>query len=282
MCRFVIYQGLPVLLSDILLDTENSLIQQSKHAKKRRKPVNGDGFGIGWYPLSDDPEPGVFVGLEPAWASRNLQQLCRKVSSSLFFAHIRDATEGMPISQSNCHPFYNNQLLWMHNGKINGFEKVKRNIIDQISDESLNNIQGNTDSEHLFALFQTFLNEQTNPDLAGLTAALQQTTTTIRDMVASHDKPSYLNLAVSNSEGCIATRYSSKRDVQPASLYYTQGLVLLNDEDDFRIKPKTGNQDAIIVASEPLTRFKQDWLKVERNQMLVVTPDNIVSIHDIA
>ena len=277
MCRFVAYQGSPVLLSEILLDTENSLIHQSKHAKKRRKPVNGDGFGIGWYPLTDDPEPGVLVGLEPAWASRNLKNLCRKLSAAQFFAHIRDASEGMPISQSNCHPFYDGNLLWMHNGKVNGFQHVKRRIIAQLSDDVLNSVEGNTDSEYLFALFQSLLLQQDDRSLVSLATALLKTITTVRDMVREEEKPSYLNLVVSNGQGLIATRYASQQ-IQPASLFYAHGQLRLSDEDDFRIKSTSKIVDTVAVASEPLTRFKQDWIKVERNQMLVVDADHKVSL----
>lgn len=281
MCRFVVYQGRPVILADVLLNTENSLIHQSKNAKKRRKPVNGDGFGIGWYPIGEDPEPGVFVGVEPAWASCNLKQLCQKVPSKLFFAHIRDATEGMPIGQSNCHPFYRNKLLWMHNGKINGFDQVKRTIINHVSDKALNTIQGNTDSEYAFAVFQTFLEDEQDHSLDAMVSSLSQTIAFIAALVSDMPQPSYLNFAVSNGECSIATRYCNKPDVQAASLFYAQGELILSTEDEFRIKAGKGPAESIIIASEPLTRFKSDWIKLERNQMVVVDSKKRIAITDL-
>lgn len=101
MCRFLVYRGYPLLLEDLVVRPSNSLIAQSLHAKKRNKPVNGDGFGLGWYPLHNDPEPGTFVSIEPAWSNRNLIQLARKVYSQHFFAHVRDASTGMSVAEAN-------------------------------------------------------------------------------------------------------------------------------------------------------------------------------------
>ena len=57
MCRFVAYSGLPLLLADLLYVPSDSLIRQSYHARERREPLNGDGFGVGWYVPEIDPTP---------------------------------------------------------------------------------------------------------------------------------------------------------------------------------------------------------------------------------
>ena len=49
MCRFTLYLGPPVRLSTLLIEPSHSLIQQSFHAEERSEPLNGDGFGVGWY-----------------------------------------------------------------------------------------------------------------------------------------------------------------------------------------------------------------------------------------
>jgi len=277
MCRFVVYQGDAIPMAKILLGTENSLVKQSKHAKKRRKPGNGDGFGIGWYPFPPDSEPGVFVGLEPAWASRNLLHLTRTVQASHFFAHVRDATPGMPIGQSNCHPFYQGRLLWMHNGKINGFAQIKRALIGKLSDSAFNSLLGNTDSEWLFALFQTVLAGFPDQSLPSLVIALEKTIDLLLEMLVGINEPSYLNIALSNGDGFITTRYTTDKEIQPASLFYATGQMLNGEEDDFRLRATKEALSSVVVASEPLTRFKQDWIKVERNQMLVVDHDNTIT-----
>ena len=60
MCRFVVYKGPKVLLSAITHDPEHSLVNQSKNGgyhpgcedklRERNLVVNGDGFGIAFYP----------------------------------------------------------------------------------------------------------------------------------------------------------------------------------------------------------------------------------------
>ncbi len=84
MCRFIAYKGEEVTLNDIVISPTNSLIEQSKDAKKRKKPLNGDGFGLSWYPTHNDPFPARFVSIEPAWSNQNLQQIASKVRSQCF------------------------------------------------------------------------------------------------------------------------------------------------------------------------------------------------------
>ena len=55
MCRFVGYKGAPIQIADLLIKSDNSLIVQYINAKESVKPVNGDGFGVGWYPVHNDP-----------------------------------------------------------------------------------------------------------------------------------------------------------------------------------------------------------------------------------
>ena len=113
MCRWLAYSGSPVLLEDLLLKPEHSLIDQSLHSRMGATTTNGDGFGIGWYGVGDTP--GVFHSIEPAWNDRNLKDLARHLVSPLVFAHIRASTGGA-IQQTNCHPFRHGNWLWMHNG----------------------------------------------------------------------------------------------------------------------------------------------------------------------
>jgi glutamine amidotransferase len=90
--------------------------------------------------------------VRPAWNERNLSYLAKKVESSCIFAHVRAASLG-EVSEANCHPFHFKNLLFMHNGEIEGFPHFKRYLRQKLSDEIYSWIRGQTDSEHLFALF---------------------------------------------------------------------------------------------------------------------------------
>ncbi|RDI42603.1 class II glutamine amidotransferase [Aquicella lusitana] len=152
MCRFIAYIGNPLVLDEVLFKPDHSLIKQSTHALEMKEPLNGDGFGLGWYAQDIDFTPGVFKSIQPAWNDLNLKHLAAKLRSNCFFAHVRSATRGY-VSQFNCHPFNYDQYLFMHNGDIGGFEKIKRFLRRKLSDDIYNWVQGQTDSEHLFALF---------------------------------------------------------------------------------------------------------------------------------
>lgn len=124
MCRFIAYRGKPILLDDVLHKPKNSLIRQSAQAHEAEEPLNGDGFGLGWYMPELDREPGLFVSVRPAWNDRNLRYLCQKINTPCFFAHVRAASAG-EVSEANCHPFHYRDFLFMHNGGIGGFNKIK-------------------------------------------------------------------------------------------------------------------------------------------------------------
>ena len=77
MCRFTLYLGEPVLLSKILTEPANSLINQSLRAAEGHFPFNGDGFGITWYAPEVRPEPARFRSLRPAWSNTNLPAVAK-------------------------------------------------------------------------------------------------------------------------------------------------------------------------------------------------------------
>ena len=116
MCRWLAYSGSPVLLEELLYKPEHSLIDQSLHARLGVDTTNGDGFGVGWYDTDNAQTPAVFRSIEPAWNDRNLREVAGHVLSPLFLAHVRAASAGMPVQQTNCHPFKHGKWLFVHNG----------------------------------------------------------------------------------------------------------------------------------------------------------------------
>eukprot|EP00127_Corallochytrium_limacisporum_P004330 Clim_evm13s158 gene=Clim_evmTU13s158 len=154
MCRFVIYTGkYPTLLGDLLTRPDHSIIKQSFDSKLRLQgSLNGDGFGLGWYDDAVNDEACIFTSVLPAWSNLNLRRLCDKIQSRLFFAHVRAATQGSPSSETNCHPWQSDKYLFMHNGEIANFQKIKRKVQASLREEFYDMIAGSTDSEHAFAL----------------------------------------------------------------------------------------------------------------------------------
>jgi predicted glutamine amidotransferase len=145
------YKGSPIIIDELLYKPKNSLINQSIDAKELEEPLNGDGFGVGWYTPEINKEPATFVSLNPAWSNRNLKNLAPKIKTGCMIAHVRAASVG-EVSESNCHPFQFNEFLMAHNGGIENFSKIKRELRSDLSDELYNWIKGQTDSEHIFAV----------------------------------------------------------------------------------------------------------------------------------
>ena len=77
------------------------------------------------------------------------------MSSPLFLAHVRAAT-GTPVQETNCHPFAWGQWMFMHNGYVDGYEGLRRDMLLAVRPDLFPNIKGTTDSELLFHLALTF------------------------------------------------------------------------------------------------------------------------------
>jgi glutamine amidotransferase len=282
MCRFFSYFGPQTVMYDAMYNADNSLVEQSKSAQKRRQPVNGDGFGIGWYPAHDDPEPGTYVATTPAWSDRNLRNLCSKIETPLFFAHVRDASHGMPVSSTNCHPFQTENFLWMHNGYINEFHLIKRQLINLLSDKAFNQIHGNTDSEFTFALFLDEIEFNHHATTLQIKHAVTSTINKIVQLQNSANITSNasMNFVVSNGKGIVSTRYSTDKHTQPPSLFYNQSKMSLNKQGALTLRCKSNNQ-SIIIASEPITNDRTCWIKIDRNQIISVNAQLEIEISDL-
>ena len=85
------------------------------------------------------------------------------MSSHLFFAHIRAAI-GSAVQQTNCHPFRHGRWLWMHNGFIDGFAAIKRDLVLAVDESLFPEIRGRADTEVLFYLALTLGLENDPPE----------------------------------------------------------------------------------------------------------------------
>ncbi|QYJ87665.1 class II glutamine amidotransferase [Shewanella mesophila] len=269
MCRFLTYSGPKALMSPLVFQATNSLVMQSKYAQKRKVPTNADGFGLGWYPTQDDPIPATFVNVDPAWSNRNLKTIAEKVETRHYFAHVRDASKGMPVSQANCHPFGCMHYLWMHNGRLDQFEKFRRPLLNMLTNRAFDLIKGNTDSEYAFALFMDKLGFISNASLSQLEQAMEATIKTImllRKEVGA-DSNAFINFAITDGYHTLATRFATHEEAKPASLFFGQGIISDN-KGVIDFTPNTSDSACIIICSEPPTENNGRWTKVHRNHIV--------------
>jgi predicted glutamine amidotransferase len=274
MCRFVAYQGHPVLLADLLYRPRHSLVAQSYRAESMSQPFNGDGFGVGWYPEELQPFPCVIRTITPAWASHNLASLSVAVRASRVFAHIRAASPGLAVQETNSHPFQHGRYLFMHNGTVKGFRAIRRRLQQSLPDWAWDSIQGTTDSEHAFALFLAELGEpeaerSTAQLRDALVGVLRRLTRLVRDAGASATMA--CNFAVTDGRSTVVCRFS--RELPNGSLHYSLGrrYACVDEDGDMSGTGDPGPRVAI-VASEPLTRRPEDWREIPPNHTLAIGP----------
>ncbi len=287
MCRFLTYAGKPILLADLLYRPANSLIMQSHHAREREEPLNGDGFGVGWYVPEIDPGPCVQRSVTPAWSNHNLQNLATKTRASLLFAHVRAASPGMAVTEANVHPFSYDRFMWMHNGFAADFHRIKRKLRDALKDEFYNMIQGTTDSEHAFALFLNSLRTPFKETGAEeMRRALVETIALLGKL--SRDEgvtsASFYNFAVTNGQTMVISRYCSAEGIKGASLHFSRGTkfeCLPDGVCDMHPVAQGETAQSVIVSSERLTDDEIDWEDVPDNHTITVLPDFSVELEQI-
>lgn len=261
MCRWLAYSGSPVLLEELLYKPKHSLIDQSLHSTMGAETTNGDGFGIGWYGAAETP--GTFHSIEPAWNERNLRDLASHLSSGLVFAHIR-ASSGSPVQETNCHPFRYGSWLWMHNGLIAEFPRVKRELVLAVDPSLYPRIEGSTDSEVFFFLALTMGLEADPP------GAVERSVGYIEHVgrSAGVEHPIQMTVATTNGKSVWAFRYSSER--RSRSLYYSTRVDTLREQHpEVEVLNRLSDESRLVV-SEPLGDLKGAWNEVPESSYGVV------------
>lgn len=273
MCRFVAYLGKKTIaLNEIVSKPNNSLISQSKQAKETKLGLNGDGFGLGWFESEEDRNPGLFKSIQPAWNDQNLEHLASKIKSHCFIGHVRSSTIG-DVNTLNCHPFSYPPFLFAHNGTIREFKAIKRQTLSLLSDELFHCVQGQTDSEHFFALLiETLKKNKQAYTLNNLANAFLSAIHTIEGLQKelSPDLFSRINTVITDGQAIMATRYTSRLAETDLSLYYALGDYVDLHDASRTMHSTTAQPGAILIASEPLTDFSEQWHEVPANHLLFV------------
>ena len=203
MCRWLAYFGNPIRPEALLYDTQHSLVEQSRRDRLAGGHPNADGFGLGWY--GEREMPGLYRSIAPAWGDRNLRELAGQIQSPLFLAHIRAAT-GTPVEQTNCHPFRHGRWLFVHNGFIDGYLGLRRELLLAVDPRGLPRHRGHDrlradvpSRAHASACEEEPL------------AALERMAGFVEETGRRHgvDEPLQMTVAVSDGERLYAARYAS-------------------------------------------------------------------------
>ena len=207
--------------------------------------------------------PGVYRSLLPAWSDRNLRDLARHIVSPLFLAHVR-ATTGTPVQQTNCHPFRHERWPFVHNGAIEDYERIRRELVMGVDPSLYASIEGSTDSEAMFFLALTFGLAE---DPLG---ALERMAGFVEDTGRRHgiEHPLQMTLGVADGERLYAVRYSSIG--RSRSLFASADARALRElhPDNPRLGQLSDEDRAIV--SEPLGDLPGVWEEIPESAAVVV------------
>jgi predicted glutamine amidotransferase len=254
MCRWLAYSGSPILLEELLYKPDHSLIDQSLHSRLGVETTNGDGFGVGWYGATSET-PAVFRSIEPAWNDRNLREVATHVESPMFLAHIRAST-GTAVQQTNCHPFRFGKWLWVHNGLVREFPRVKRELALVVDKSLFSYIEGSTDSELLFYLALTLGLEDDPPGAVERMIGLVEETGRRQGI----ENPIQMTIGTANGANVWAFRYSSEG--KSRSLYYSTNVRTLREMYPERPRLQEVSDESRIIVSEPIVELAGAWNEV--------------------
>jgi glutamine amidotransferase len=268
MCRWLAYTGEPLQPSTLILETKHSLVAQSLNSPLGFETVNGDGFGVGWYGRDAAPgdPPALFHSIEPAWHDENLRELTQAIESPLFLAHVR-AAAAPPIQQTNCHPFRHGHWLFMHNGGLAHFGRMRRDLMVELDPELFPLVRGTTDSEVLFHLAITHGLEE-NP-IVGLGRAIRR----VEEVATGHGIANAVQgtFAVTDGRTLWVFRYSTAR--RSRTLFHSIDMTSLQEmHPDFERLRRFGAR-ARVVVSEPLTDLPGAFVEVPESTVVVLDPD---------
>jgi len=281
MCRFLVYSGEPVVLHDLLYRPAHSIVYQSRGSREQEEALNPDGFGVGWYVPDIAPLPAVFRSLMPAWSSTNLQSFTRLTRSSHVFAHVRSASDGIEVSDANCHPFNAGPFLWMHNGTVRGYSELREWSRHYLSAGVYSQIRGTTDSEIVFGLFLDLWDQAGYPSVPeGLLDVFRKTLIFLGDILRDLEvkKGSTLNFALTDGKSAFISRHATP-DAKPNSLYFARGIRFVTEGDRSRIV-SAPDASSTLVASERLTDDPA-WEECPPGKILAIRPGGRVSVEDI-
>lgn len=255
-----------------LLDAPDNLAQQS------RKNPDGTGLGV----FGPDGRPVVHKEPVAAWQDCEFAAEAHDVTATTFIAHVRYASTGA-LDAVNTHPFLQDGRIFAHNGVVEGLDVLDERL-RELGVAAL--VQGQTDSERVFALITAAVRARDGDVGAGIVDAIAWLADTV---------PIYaVNLLLSTATDMWALRYPD-----------THELYLLDRRDpDERLALRTAriraesehltSQPSVVFATEAMD--DEGWqpiapgelvhvdadLRIDRRVVLPDPPRHLLRIEDLS
>ena len=214
MCRVLAYLGEPISLAHVLYETDSSLVRQSYSPRMMATFLNLAGFGmVAWDPRSVRAEdPFTYrvtdaAGLRPQPAQPGRQARAdvprsrtsaASPTASARWSRRRTCTRSASPARG---------VALAHNGHLREFARMRYDLVGHVRPELAQRIEGTTDSEWIYALVLSQLEDPYGlPETRELADATAAALRILRDVRARHgiDTSSPVNL-------CLATGRCARR-----------------------------------------------------------------------
>ena len=127
MCRlFGLRANEPTRVECSLVEAQNALMTQSQG--DREGLVHAHGWGVADY---SDGLPYVEKQSWASWHGEHFRKAAARIYAMTVIAHVRRATIGPPGIE-NTHPFVHGRWIFVHNGTVPDFLKVRDRMIEEI------------------------------------------------------------------------------------------------------------------------------------------------------
>ncbi|HEY3763540.1 MAG TPA: class II glutamine amidotransferase [Gaiellales bacterium] len=239
-----------------LLDAPDSILAQSHR--------NPDGTGLGYFDAAGAP----VIDKQPlaAFNDRAFAREARHVISQTFITHVRLASTG-GLTRVNTHPFAIGNRIMAHNGALGDLPRLEAELGD-----GMGVVQGDTDSERMFALIAQRIDAAGGDVGAGIAAAT--------GWIAAHLPVYSLNLILITAAELWALRYPETHRLyvlERAAGGVHGGRPLHQTSATLRVhsEPLAG-YPSVVVASEPLDEHP-GWRLLDPGELVHVAADLGVS-----
>jgi glutamine amidotransferase len=238
MCRHLAYLGPPIALRSLLYDAPHALVDQARTPKHQTSGKdNPDGWGIAW---GSDPVEHYRSAL-PMWEDAGF---AADRHAPFVLAAARYASPGSTRDVRNAAPFVSDGWVFSLNGYVSAFRDGFGDVLRALlSDHRRRGLEGDTDSEVVFALVLDRLDDGATPG-----EALAEASRIVRA-----ESTGALNLLLSDGERVAATALGNSLFLR------TEG--------------------ALVVASEPLDGGGS-WVEVDSGSL--VENDRVTPLEGLA
>lgn len=257
MCRlFGLHAGRePANATFWLLEAPGALVEQS-----RRNP---DGFGLGTF----EPDGSVDVDKAPlaAYVAELYAREAREACSTTFIAHVRYASVG-ELTFENTHPFVLDGRIFGHNGIVADLEKVEAELGDLHAV-----LEGDTDSERLFAFITRKIRDHDGDVRAGVTAAVR--------WLAENVELYSLNFVMTTPDELWALRYPEGNELWVLHhLPHDEPLNEHGSHGEINVQMAAATERPVVVVASEKMDDDPRWRELAPGELLRVGPDLDLSV----